>query len=375
MKDRCLFATVASRKFDREVCAPTAACAVSGPVWTAPARTGKSAADTRSARRPRGGGGGKDDHRRLAEHTGDVFRLGCTKRRQAILWAKRSGSWVPLSWTDAARSVRLLARGLRALGVQRGDRVAIVVENRPEWVVADLAVMAAGAVTVPAYTTYTTEDYRHVLADSDARILILGAGTFGRLVLPAADQLDNLTAIVALEPLKRQTRADSYSWDAILAQGAAAPDEVDATVASLQPDDTACLIYTSGTGGVPKGVMLTHRNMMSNAAAAKVVFEAAFTLADEVFLSLLPLTHSYEHTAGVVFPLSLGAQTYFTTPETVAGDLREVRPTLMTAVPRLCETLRKRILQNAERTRRLAPETVPRSPCGWAPSAMTRRTK
>ena len=267
-----------------------------------------------------------------------------------FLWGKAGSGWRAISWTEAAATVRLLARGLAALGIEPGDRVAIVMENRPEWVLADLAIMAAGAITVPAYTTYTTEDYRHVLADSDAKLLLLGTGGLAARVLPAADQIAHLSAIVSLEPLKGQTRADAYGWQQLLELAEGVPDTVDARVATIAADQTACLIYTSGTGGVPKGVMLTHRNMMSNALAAKALLEASYAFAEEVFLSFLPLTHSYEHTAGVVFPLSIGAQTYFTTPETIATDMGAVRPTLMTAVPRLCETLQKRIMQAVERS-------------------------
>jgi long-chain acyl-CoA synthetase len=276
------------------------------------------------------------------------FGLAAAKGDRPFLWGKSGSGWRSVSWRDAERTVRGLALGLRSLGVQPGDRVAIVMENRPEWVLADFAIMSAGAITVPAYTTYTPEDYRHVLADSDAKVLIVGTGGLAQRVLPAADQLSHLSAIVSLEPLKGQTRADAYEWGKILA-AAAAPDDIDATVAGLEADHTACVIYTSGTGGVPKGVMLTHRNMMSNASGARNVFEAAFPLENEVFLSFLPLTHSYEHTAGVVFPLMLGAETYFTTPDALAVDMAAVRPTLMTAVPRLCETLQKRISQGAER--------------------------
>ncbi|MEI9985104.1 MAG: long-chain fatty acid--CoA ligase [Aliidongia sp.] len=267
-----------------------------------------------------------------------------------FLWAKAGSAWSPISWREAAQRVRLLARGLRSLGVGTGDRVAIVAENRPEWVIADLAIMAAGAVTVPAYTTYTVEDYRHVLANSNAKALILSSNLLGQRVLPAADQLTYLTSIVALEPLKVQSDAHVYGWDEILAAGAEAPDEIDALVGAMQPDDVACLVYTSGTGGVPKGVMLSHRNMMANARGAKLVLENDFGPGgDEVFLSFLPLTHSYEHSAGMIYPLLLGAEIYFSAPENLAGDLPVVRPTIMTAVPRLLETLQRRILQATER--------------------------
>ena len=272
------------------------------------------------------------------------------KSAEPFLWAKQGHAWVPISWGEAAQRVRLLARGLRALGVQTGDRVAIVSENRPEWVIADLAIMAAGAVTVPAYTTYTVEDYRHVLANSNAKALILSTNALSQRVLPAADQLTYLTQIVSLEPLKSQSSAHVHGWDEVLAAGAEAPDEIDALAAAMPIDAVACLVYTSGTGGVPKGVMLSHRNMMANARGAKKVLQDDFGQGDEVFLSFLPLTHSYEHSVGMMFPLMVGAEIYFSSPETLAGDLPVVRPTIMTCVPRLLETLQRRISQATERT-------------------------
>jgi long-chain acyl-CoA synthetase len=283
------------------------------------------------------------------------FDWAARKGEHPFLWTKTGAGgtgqdWAPISWAETARRVRLLARGLRSYGVGIGDRVAIVAENRPEWVIADLAIMAAGAVTVPAYTTYTIEDYRHVLANSNAKALILSSNALGQRVLPAADQLTYLSTIVAMEPLKQQSGAHVHGWDEALEAGAAAGDDIDAVVSGLKPDDVACLVYTSGTGGVPKGVMLSHRNMMANARGAKLVLEDDFGTADEIFLSFLPLTHSYEHTAGLIYPLMLGAEIYFSAPEQLAGDMPVVRPTIMTAVPRLLETLQRRITQAAERT-------------------------
>jgi long-chain acyl-CoA synthetase len=279
------------------------------------------------------------------------FDWAARKGNLPFLWSKQGKDWNPISWTETASLVRRLALGLRALGIAPGDRVAIVAENRPEWVISDLAIMAAGAISVPAYTNYTVEDYRHVLANSDAKALILSSNALGQRVLPAADQLNYLSLIVAFEPLKAQTNAHAYGWDEILAKGAESTDDLDRIVASIGPDDVACLIYTSGTGGVPKGVMLSHRNLMWNARGAKLVLEDGFGLDDEeVFLSFLPLTHSYEHSAGFVFPLMIGAQIYFTAPESLAGEMAEVRPTIMTAVPRLCEMLQRRIQQAAERS-------------------------
>jgi long-chain acyl-CoA synthetase len=145
----------------------------------------------------------------------------------------------------------------------------------------------------------------------------------------------------------------AHEWDDVLALGNAQEDDIAARVAELSPDDTACIIYTSGTGGLPKGVLVTHRNIIANCRGAFYLLEM-IGLSDEVFLSFLPLSHSYEHTAGLMFPISLGAQIYFAEgADTLAANLLEARPTIMTAVPRLYETLHTRIRRGIEREKGL----------------------
>ncbi len=135
----------------------------------------------------------------------------------------------------------------------------------------------------------------------------------------------------------------------MLARGPAQEDDAGEFVGAIEPDDTACLIYTSGTGGIPKGVMTSHRNIIANCRGAYRVLEQ-LGLGDEVFLSFLPLSHSYEHTAGEMFPISIGAQIYFAEgAETLAANMLEARPTIMTAVPRLYETLHQRIRLGVDR--------------------------
>jgi long-chain acyl-CoA synthetase len=268
-----------------------------------------------------------------------------------FLWAKRDGAYAALSWRQAAEQVGALSRGLRDLGVARGDRVALIAENRPEWVIADFAIMAAGAVTVPSYTTNTIEDHRHVLSNSGARAVIVSTPALTQRVMPAADQITDIEAIITIEPLiaGQLSHAEIHRWDDILARGAALEEDVMATVAQAARDDTACLIYTSGTGGVPKGVMLSHANILANCHGAYEILKA-LGFGDEVFLCFLPLSHSYEHTAGLMFPISLGAQIYFAEgADTLAANMVEARPTIMTAVPRLYETMHQRILRGMER--------------------------
>jgi long-chain acyl-CoA synthetase len=272
-----------------------------------------------------------------------------------FLWMKRDRRYQPVTWATAARDVRRLAQGLSALGIGPGERVALVAENRPEWVIADLAVMSAGAITVPAYVTNSVEDHRHVFATSGARAVIVSKSSLSGRVLAAANQVDTVQTVIAIEPIAGQaSEVDVLSWDEVLTRGGDQPDNISEQIAELAPDDVACLIFTSGTGGVPKGVMITHRNILANCRGAYRLLEL-LGLGDEVFLSFLPLSHAYEHTAGMMFPLSIGAQIYFAEgAETLAANLLEARPTIMTAVPRLYETLHRRILLGVERKGRVA---------------------
>ena len=267
-----------------------------------------------------------------------------------FLWSKRDGRYRPISWAKAASDVRRLARGLRSLGIGRGERVGLVSENRPEWIITDLAIMSAGAITVPAYVTHTIEDHRHVFANSGARAVVVSKSPLSARVLAAANQVDAVHTVIAMEPAAGQASAvDLLSWDEILTRGEDEADDTGELVAAIEPDDVACLMYTSGTGGTPKGVMTTHRNILANCRGAHRVLEM-IGLGNDVFLSFLPLSHSYEHTAGGMFPISIGAQIYFAEgAETLAANMLEARPTIMTAVPRLYETLHQRIRLAIER--------------------------
>ena len=279
------------------------------------------------------------------------FTVAAARGDRPFLWAKQGRRYQPLSWRDARRQVAELARGLRALGLVPGDRVALVAENRPEWVIADLAIMTAGGITVPAYTTNTVDDHRHIFANSGARAVIVSSAGLAQRVLPAADQVASISAVIAIEPprLGQLSNAELHLWSAVLAAGAGDPAEAESWAGALGRDDIACLIYTSGTGGMPKGVMTSHANILANCRGAWRLLET-IGLGDQVFLSFLPLSHSYEHTAGMMFPISIGAEIYFAEgAETLAKNLLEARPTLMTAVPRLYETLHQRILHGIER--------------------------
>jgi long-chain acyl-CoA synthetase len=267
-----------------------------------------------------------------------------------FLWSKRQGRYRPISWVEAARDVCRLARGLRSLGIGRGERVGLVSENRPEWIIADLAIMSAGAITVPAYITHTIEDYRHVFANSGMRAIVVSKSPLSARVLGAANQVATVHTVITMEPAAGQASAvDLLSWTEILTRGGEETNDTRELLAAIGPDDVACLMYTSGTGGTPKGVMTSHRNILANCRGAYRVLET-IGLGNDVFLSFLPLSHSYEHTAGEMFPISIGAQIYFAEgAETLAANMLEARPTIMTAVPRLYETLHQRVRLAVER--------------------------
>ena len=277
-----------------------------------------------------------------------------------FLWAKRDGpnhdrAWRATSWRQAAEAAGALAKALQARGLAPGDRVMLVAENRPEWAIADLAIMTAGGITVPAYATATADDLRHVLINSGARAAILSAGLADRMLPVARDARCPL--IVALDrfpvPEGMPDEIDVAGWDALLAEGAALPGDARALAARPARDDVACLIYTSGTGGLPRGVMLTHANILHNCWSAFDLLEEVGR-SDEVFLSFLPLSHSYEHSAGQFLAISVGAEIYYAEgADKLAANLLETRPTITTAVPRLFEAMHQRIAHQVKSHSRL----------------------
>ena len=263
-----------------------------------------------------------------------------------FLWAKEGGVYRPRSWRAVADETRLLARGLRAAGIGDGERVLLLSENRPEWAIADLAIMAAGAVTVPAYTTSTADDLHYLLTHSGAAAAIVSTEALAERLLAAAADAPALRLIVAISA-PETSPPDTVAlvpWSEMIDRGRAAANDVDSRVAAIGRRDLACVIYTSGTGGRPKGVMLSHAAILANIKGAHALL-AGLMDENEVFLSFLPLSHSYEHTGGLYFPISIGAEIYYAErTETLTTNLIEARPTIMTCVPRLYEIMRHRIL-------------------------------
>ncbi|OJW70822.1 MAG: long-chain fatty acid--CoA ligase [Sphingomonadales bacterium 63-6] len=275
-----------------------------------------------------------------------------------FLWAKQEGSWHSQSWNEVARAVCLLAENLRGLGLKEGDRVALVSENRPEWCIADLAIMAAGCITVPAYITNTERDHQHVLDNSGARVVIVSNEKLAKPLLPAVMTSGMAEHVIGIDSLNRQQSGtfDFHAWTDMMAGDAvAARAAVDARLAGIGRDVTACIIYTSGTGGAPRGVMLSHGAILCNVDGAADLLVEDFGWDEEVFLSFLPLSHAYEHTGGQFLPIGLGAQIYYAEGlDKLASNIEEVRPTIMVVVPRLFEVLRTRIMKQVEKQGRVA---------------------
>ncbi|TCD06619.1 long-chain fatty acid--CoA ligase [Erythrobacteraceae bacterium CFH 75059] len=273
---------------------------------------------------------------------------------QPFLGAKRGGAWQTISWREAADQVCILAQNLRALGLADGDRVVLVSENRPEWCIADLAIMAAGCITVPAYTTNTERDHQHILDNSGARAAIVSSDRLAQPLIPAIMRTGLVEHIIPIDHVRPYQSGNlrCHAWSQMTSgDAAAARRAVDARIAGIARDQTACIIYTSGTGGAPRGVLQHHGMILCNVAGAAEVLIDDFGLDDDDrFLSFLPLSHAYEHTGGQYLPIGVGAQIFYAEGlEKLASNIEETRPTVMVVVPRLFEVLRTRIMKQVEK--------------------------
>ncbi|MCH8683930.1 AMP-dependent synthetase/ligase [Pedomonas mirosovicensis] len=268
-----------------------------------------------------------------------------------FLWTKREGHWQSLTWRETAEQVARLAGALKAIGIKPGERIALVSENRPEWLIADLAIMTAGAITVPAYTSNTERDHLHILENSGAVAVFVSGAKLARLLLPAVHQTECCCHVIAMEPVKigQSSVAHLYDWQTLIAASTTTVAEA-RSWATFKREDTACLIYTSGTGGAPRGVKHHHGAILHNVSGAGHIVRDDFAKTDDVFLSFLPLSHAYEHTGGQFLPIWLGAEIYYAEGlDKLAANIEEVHPTIMVVVPRLFEVLRARMTKTIEK--------------------------
>jgi long-chain acyl-CoA synthetase len=279
-----------------------------------------------------------------------MFSLARTWPDKPFLRAFRNGAWHGISWGEFGRMAASCARHLRAAGVAAGDRVVIVSENRPEYPIAETALMALQAIPVPTYTTNTVADHAHILRDCAARAVIVSSPALAGRLREAGRLAGGLDLLVVIDgpPEDGGLSPRLMHWGELVAD-TMPPDDIALEAAGIPGTALACLIYTSGTGGAPKGVMLPHRSIMSNCRGAFELLRP-LRLRDEVYLSYLPTSHSYEHTVGTFFLPSVGTEiVYCRGVEHLAADMLTVRPTILTAVPRVLEVIRNRVLTQVSR--------------------------
>lgn len=258
---------------------------------------------------------------------------------------KVDGEWIHIAAATFVERVQNVALGLAGLGIRPGDRIALLSENRPEWSIADLSILSLGAINVPIYTTQAVDQIEYILKDSGARAIfisnrklyrharpVLSERLLEHLIFFDPDVAEDLDRAVPLETLEISGRKQLQER----------PEAFDAYLRAVRPDDLATIIYTSGTTGEPKGVMLTHNNFMSNVLAITNGLPIGPT---DVALSVLPLSHIFERAGFYVFCYNGVSVYYAASFEQVGENLREVGPTVMTAVPRLFEKVYHRIVK------------------------------
>ncbi|HWS55946.1 MAG TPA: long-chain fatty acid--CoA ligase [Pyrinomonadaceae bacterium] len=259
---------------------------------------------------------------------------------------KKEGQWLRIPGEAIIRRVRAVALGLSALGVRKGDRVALLSENRPDWSVTDLAILSLGAVNVPIYTTQAPDQVRYILEDSGARVLFVSNRKVFRHARPGVEGVESVERVVFFDDAAAEAREGAMSLFELEKQGAELdelePEAFGRMLAAVGPEDLATIIYTSGTTGEPKGVMLTHASFVSNVSA---IAETLPIYSTDVCLSVLPLSHIFERVVFYVFCWCGVAVHYAPSFDVVGEYLKEVRPTIMTAVPRLFEKVYHKIVK------------------------------
>ena len=288
-----------------------------------------------------------------------LFNQQCKELKdRPYLWRKVEGKFLSLSWLEVQKKVNALAKGLISLGILKGDRVVILSENRPEWQIADLAIMSIGGITVPAYTTSTTSDYKHIINHSEARCIIVSSNDLALKAIPATLN-SKCKNVILIDEDKKKFDEPLYftNWNDLIEQNnhSTNDNDLEENIKLQKRIDTACIIYTSGTGGSPKGVMLSHGAMLTNCTGAQELLKNLISDLSEIrFLSWLPLSHSYEHTLQF-YEMGIGAQIYYAEGiDKLLVNMSEVKPHFMTAVPRFYDSLHTRISQGLKKQGKLS---------------------
>ncbi|MGB8957590.1 MAG: long-chain fatty acid--CoA ligase [Candidatus Aminicenantales bacterium] len=272
-----------------------------------------------------------------------LFLHSCrTYKKPDRMMVKRDGAWTKISTDEVEAMVRRLSLGFQALGLKPGDRLAVLSENRPEWVMADFAALCAGAVTVPIYTSLLPDQVRFIISDAGARIVVCSDLEMWRKVESVRSALPALERVIIIEG---DPPAGTHALSDVAEMGRRSEDEepgrFERSVEAVRPGDLASIIYTSGTTGVPKGVMLSHANFVSNVVSLTEFIDFCET---DTGLSFLPLSHVLERTATFLLFHVGAAMAYAESIEAVASNMVEVRPTIVVSVPRLFEKIYARVM-------------------------------
>lgn len=263
---------------------------------------------------------------------------------------KQSKQWIDITWNELYDRVMNVAAYLHSRGVRKGDRVAILSENRPEWAIVDLATQWLGGINVSLYTSLPASQVEYIVRDSGSILLFVSTSIQLRKAEECLKGTTDLKEVVTMSEVRSDRGERVRQWDDVVAEGAAYradhEAELQKAAESVTPDDLSALIYTSGTTGEPKGVMLTHNNFSSNVMSALEVVSFG---PDDHHLSFLPLCHSFERTGGYLAVMTCGARiSYAESIDTVSRNLLEVHPTVMISVPVLFERVYNTIRRNVE---------------------------
>ena len=257
--------------------------------------------------------------------------------KKDALTDKINGKWVPTSTQSMIEQAEALASGLIELGLQPGDKVGLISNNRSEWLITDLGILIAGMINVPIYPTITEEDYEYILNNAEVKVCFVSDEDLFTKVNSVKPKVSSLQHLYSYDSV-----SNSDNWSNVKELGKGKNKEkIDAIKAGVKGDDLATLIYTSGTTGRPKGVMLTHTNLVSNSVASRKRLPLG---SDSKSLSFLPLCHVYERMISYLY-FHTGTSIYYAESlETIGDNLREVQPDVFTAVPRLLEKVYDKIV-------------------------------
>ena len=264
-------------------------------------------------------------------------------RDKSLFWHKENGNWVSISWNEAGRQINILSEFLKTIEINKGDRVSIISKNSPFWCIADLAIMKIGAITVPAYTTSNENELLYLLNHSESKLALLDEEAYLK-IKKIKKKLIFTKKFILLENFKSTENKSFFIYHKDILNKKIITNSQETNIDyKISKDDTACIIYTSGTSANPKGVMLSHNSIKSNIEGAKIYLDD-IKIDNHKFLSILPLSHAYERTGGFLLPIYIGGEIYFSNNrDQLLNDLQFVNPTLMVAVPRLYDVLLKKI--------------------------------